>query len=338
MNRCGLHDAGDVEHRKNFTVCTHGKIRHQGKTHMTLISCTPELTLLPLDLPKTGFHQFIATWLMCIEGRYVLLDPGPSCSIPTVLAGLKEMGISSLEGVILTHIHLDHAGGIGHLLQKIPVDWVLAHPQAHRHLIDPTALWKGSLKVLGDLAQLYGPLLPVPSEILRYETDLMVGSEVLNMVETPGHAPHHLAVLWRDFLFAGEAVGVSYPSQDSPYLRPATPPTFLPDVFLASSERLQALPHLPPRICYGHFGMRDDALFWIQQGHEQTQRWLRVLEQSYTETEDEIFQRLLAEDSWFSAFHALPEDIQQRERYFVSNSIRGMGDYFRNKQSEASGA
>lgn len=298
---------------------------------MRLHPYTEELTLISLDLPRTGFRQFISTWLLDIEGRYLLVDPGPSCSIPTVLGALQARGIFQLEGVILTHIHLDHAGGIGQLLQTIPIQWVLAHPQAHRHLIDPSALWKGSLKVLGDLATLYGPLCPVPADVLRYDATITVGQDTLHIIETPGHAPHHLSVIWRDFLFAAEAVGVSYPSQDFHYMRPATPPTFLPDIFLASIQRLQASPHLPNYLCYGHFGMRDHAPSLIQQAYEQTQLWLSLLQKHYTQTEEEILQHLWANDPLFANFHRLPEDIQQRERYFVSNSIKGMSEYFASK-------
>lgn len=285
------------------------------------------LMLFDLTLPRDGFHHFISTWLLCLGERAILVDPGPARSIPALVNALEEQGVTSLEGVILTHIHMDHAGGIGDLVQALPTEWILAHPMAHKHLVDPTRLWEGSQKVLGDLTALYGPITPVPASLLRFEEALDVGEDTLLVLETPGHAPHHISIACEEGLFTGEAVGVVFPlggSHDALYLRPATPPRFRPETFLQSIRALRGLPSLPKRVCYGHYGWRDETATWLQRGEEQTLRWVDIISQHSDEDVEALFERLLEEDPWFAPFRLLPADVQKRERYFVSNSIKGM--------------
>lgn len=283
-----------------------------------------DLAVIPLNTPEQpGFRDFISAWLLRVGGEAIVVDPGPACTVPFLVETLKSLGVHQLTGAVLTHIHMDHAGGIGQLVRAMPVEWVLAHPRAHRHLLEPVRLWEGSRKVLGDLADFYGPILPVDASYLRYDELVPLGGESLQIIETPGHAPHHLSMIVRDYVFVGEAIGVVVEQEKESYQRPATPPKFLPDIFLASIERLLQA-DLPDIACFGHFGWRKNARAWMLRGLEQTQRWMEIVGRMPDATVDEVFASLLEQDPFVARYSSLPEDIQQREKYFMSNSIKGM--------------
>lgn len=295
-----------------------------------------DYTLISLELPKTGFKEFISCWLLNSAKGALLVDPGPARSIPYLLETLAARGIQRIEGVLLTHIHIDHAGGIGQLVEGIPVGWICAHPRAHKHLIDPTRLWEGSRKVLGDLADFYGPILPVPKELIRFEESIdLSNEEAITVVETPGHAPHHISFFWRTYAFVGESIGVRYPFDGQLYIRPATPPRFIPDVFLNSIERLASHPLLPSNACFGHYGLEADAKQWIQHGQEQTQLWMKVVQENISESLDGIHLALQQRDDRFALFSKLPLELQERERIFINNSIRGMRNYFQKASNQS---
>lgn len=282
------------------------------------------LELLPLDQPKTGYQQFISAWLLRHAGAALVVDPGPTRSIPALVAQLRARGVEELDGILLTHIHIDHAGGTGDLLQELPTGFVHCHERARKHLIDPTRLWEGTQKVLGALAQFYGPIQAVDEALLRTDAEFVAGDLSIEVLPTPGHAPHHQSFLVGDYLFAGEAAGVHYPHPDGPYLRPATPPRFQQDVFFASLQRLREHPRLPENICYGHFGMLPQARQQLERAEAQLTLWCEQIEAKRAETEDAIVAHLQEQDPAFALYASLPAEIQVRERYFVGNSIKGI--------------
>src|SRR6056297_1613601 len=112
------------------------------------------LTCIDLDQPDhEGFRRFISSWLHRDKRLGFLVDPGPLSTIPHLLAELDKAGVERLDLILLTHIHIDHAGGTGALLDRYPEAKVVCHPDGIPHMIDPAQLWQGSLKVLGDLAR-----------------------------------------------------------------------------------------------------------------------------------------------------------------------------------------
>jgi glyoxylase-like metal-dependent hydrolase (beta-lactamase superfamily II) len=289
------------------------------------------LYMVPLQVPIAGFENFITAWVYT-GGPVVLIDPGPSSGKEYLLQALEQIGVRELDFILLTHVHIDHSGAAGDIAKVFPRTPVVCHPKAAEHLIDPQRLWEGSLKTLGEVAQRYGPISPVPeSQVLT--VDRLSAPEIAALA-TPGHAPHHYSYFIHDLLFAGEAGGVCISLEGGGiYMRPATPPRFILEITLRSIERLIA--HRPQKICYGHVGAQTDAAALLQTGHDQLQRWARLVQpwfesapQAGEDTLSACLADLLENDPLLSGFSLLPAAEQSRERFFLLNSLRGYWGYF----------
>jgi len=284
------------------------------------------LFLVDLDLPLPGFSSFFSSWIIKKGDRGIIIDPGPTTTINILHNALQEIGIKEIDYILLTHIHLDHAGGCGDLIKIYPDSVVFCHPQAVTHLVDPANLWQGSLKVLGDLAMTYGQPSPVNEERICSEGDIIWKDCIIQSLDTPGHASHHLCFFFKNLVFAGEVAGIRLPSGNKHYIRPATPSPFRPDIALHSISLV--IERRPQLICYGHYGLLEDAVSMLQMAQDQIQLWLTIMKERKNKglnlDEEEIFAELLAKDSHLSTFHRLEPNIQKREAYFMKNSIKGM--------------
>jgi len=203
----------------------------------------------------TGFHRddFDAAYLIVQDTRAAFIDTGTNHSVPRLLAALEALGLSrqSVDWVIPTHVHLDHAGGVGALVRELPQARVLVHPRGARHLIDPSALYAGALAVYGqaEMDRNYGTLLPVEAARVVSSTDggsVTLAGRALVTIDTPGHARHHHCI-WDEASrgwFTGDTFGLSYREFDGPagaWILPTTTPVqFEPDALQASIERLMA--------------------------------------------------------------------------------------------------
>ena len=221
----------------------------------------------------TGFASFISAWLY--RGKITcLIDVGPSSTAPDLLRALQELKIDQLDYILLTHIHLDHAGAIGEIAEAFSQTPIVCHPAALSHLVDPTRLWQGSKKVLGSMALNYGPIQPVAEDRLLESNKFH--NELIIPILTPGHAAHHVSFQTDKYLFAGETGGVHIPLPENRfYLRPATPPKLFLDIALESVNALIA--SRADTICYGHFGIQKDAVKMLQTHREQLLLWERLL-------------------------------------------------------------
>jgi glyoxylase-like metal-dependent hydrolase (beta-lactamase superfamily II) len=203
----------------------------------------------------TGFQRpfFDASHLVVQDGRAAFVDVGTNASVAGLLAVLESKGIdpAAVDYVILTHVHLDHAGGAGELMRRLPAARLVVHPRGARHMIDPSALVAGASAVYGkDAVQAtFGALVPVDPERLIPAPEgfvLEVGGRPLAFLDTPGHARHHVCV-WdeasRSF-FTGDTFGLAYrelASARGPFVIPTTTPVqFEPEVLKASIDRLLA--------------------------------------------------------------------------------------------------
>jgi glyoxylase-like metal-dependent hydrolase (beta-lactamase superfamily II) len=287
-----------------------------------------DLFLIPLNLPAAGFNNFISVWLYR-DAMTCLIDVGPSTTAAALLRALDELKVNQLDYILLTHIHLDHAGAIGEIADAFPRTPIVCHQAARPHLIEPSRLWAGTKKVLGSMALSYGPIKPVAGNRLLEVDALRV--ESIKPIVTPGHAAHHVSYRTEKYLFAGEAAGVYVPlPQNRFYLRPATPPKFLLNIELQSVDSL--IDGHSDSICYAHFGIHEDAAAMLKTHRNQLLLWEKLIEEelSNCRSKDPIgacLRRVLEQDPLMADFERLAPDVQQREKYFLQNSISGYIGY-----------
>jgi len=289
-------------------------------------TCPEHLHLIPLDLPREGFHHFICSWLHVSPDLTVLVDPGPASTVSVLLKALKEKNVRRLDIILLTHIHLDHSGGTGLLLRHYPDARVVCHPKAIAHLAKPEKLWQASLRVLGDVAELYGPPEPVPERNLDAQVRIERDDHSLSGIETPGHAPHHVSFLFDDVLFIGEAAGIHFPLESGLYIRIAAPPGFSHGDYRRSLETIAGLRF--SHLCFAHYGCGADPQVLLAIALRQTGIWASVMEchrqKRGEKFEQRVMEDLLKEDPGMALYDLLPRDIQAREWFFLRNSFQGM--------------
>jgi len=219
----------------------------------------------------TGFFRprFDASHLIVENGRAAFVDVGTNHSVPRLLDALrqKNLGVDAVDWVILTHVHLDHAGGAGALLRHLPNARAVIHPRGVRHMIDPSQLIAGATAVYGaeELERSYGTLVPIPAERIDTATDghvVDLAGRELVCIDTPGHARHHLSV-WDErsrAFFPGDTFGLSYREFDTSkgaFILPTTTPVqFEPDALKASITRMLA--HAPQQMFLTHYSRVED--------------------------------------------------------------------------------
>ena len=290
------------------------------------------LYLITLVPPIPGFNDFIGIWLHRGHPSFIV-DVGPSSTADTLLQALLETQTTHLDFILLTHIHLDHAGAIGEIAERFPDTPIVCHPKGIPHMVNPERLWEGTRKTLGATALAYGPIRAVSEE--RFITADPFKSEGIEAVMTPGHAVHHVSFLSGNYLFLGETAGVclSLPNRHQ-YHRPATPPRLYLDTAIKSIETLIA--KSPSVACFSHFGLQVDAVEKLDQHRRQLLLWEEILETRLKDAgTDEFIQiclnSLLQEDPLLEGFSNLPPDIQERETFFLANSIKGFLGYLDSK-------
>jgi glyoxylase-like metal-dependent hydrolase (beta-lactamase superfamily II) len=312
------------------------------------VDTEPNLHLIDLDQDLPGQRRFISCWLSVQDDLVFIVDPGPPSTAAHLIARLEELGVSRLDFILLTHVHLDHGGCTALILDRWPEARVVCHEKGRPHLVDPTRLWEGSRAILGRKADVYGEPKPVPpAALVGFEALAARGIET---IPTPGHAAHHVAFRHGGDLFVGEAAGTfsdlgGGPAGEDYYLRPATPPRFFPDVARASLECLLALDPMPGRLLFAHHGAfagrvdrlltvaRDQLTLWVDtaQAVLADLRGLPHSEQpaDHEDLMDLITGRLARVDSHFARGADLPADIRARETDFTRQTLRGILEYLR---------
>lgn len=246
--------------------------------------CGPGLYAL-----DTGYvrPRFDACYLVVDNGRAAFIDTGTALAAPRCLAALQALGLQrdAVDWVIPTHVHLDHAGGCGQLMQALPNARLLVHPRGARHLIDPSVLWQSTVAVYGEAEARasYGEVLPVDASRVMLSDDGMrigVGGRELLLIDTPGHARHHHCI-WdassRGW-FVGDTFGLCYPefaAADAPcVLLAATPTQFDPEAWQHSLDRLLATS--PQQVYVTHYGPVGQVPLLARRLKEQIDRFVAL--------------------------------------------------------------
>ena len=234
----------------------------------------------------------MAAALLESNGHRAIIDPGPASTLVRLRELLNAHGLSAgdLDAIVLTHIHLDHAGATGSLVRENPRLAVYVHKNGAPHVVDPSKLLASAGRLWGDdLPRLFGETLPVPAENLRIleggET-LTLGARKLDVVYTPGHASHHVSYFDDDagVAFVGDTAGIRI--ENGPFVLPATPP---PDIDLELWEASFAaiLKRRPGRLFLTHFGYAHDPAAHIADYRERLHRWAAVVEEILRSASDD---------------------------------------------------
>lgn len=244
-----------------------------------------------IDTFMGGRERYTAAYLVNAS-EPALIETGPGTSVEPVTRALDALGIGSdaLAHIILTHIHLDHAGGVGALAVAFPRATVWVHERGARHLVEPARLVASATRVYGAdrMTTLFGPVVPVPSDRLRVfvgDTSLDLGGRSLLALDTPGHASHHLAIVdsATGVVFTGDALGIHVPAL--PILRPATPPPdFDLELAVASVERIRSVD--PSTLLFAHFGPITDVDRTCDLAVKQLRSWTMTVQRAMEGTDD----------------------------------------------------
>lgn len=237
-----------------------------------------------LDDLWMGRPRSIGTALVESDRHCALVDPGPGSTLEHLRAALRGRGLSvnDIDALLLTHIHLDHAGASGALVRENPRLTVYVHKLGAPHVIDPSRLLASAARLWpDDLQRLFGETLPVPAENLRIleggET-LTFGKRKLEVVYTPGHASHHVSYFdnLEGVVFVGDTAGVRIEGND--YIMPATPPPDI-DLRIWDDSFAAILARKPARLFLTHFGFSDKPAEHIALFRERLHRWAAATEE-----------------------------------------------------------
>jgi glyoxylase-like metal-dependent hydrolase (beta-lactamase superfamily II) len=247
--------------------------------------------VLEIDTLLGGWERVTAGYL--IEGpEPVLIETGSQSSVPVLLAALGKVGVGpdDLAGIAVTHIHLDHAGGVGDVARAFPSATVYVHEKGARHLADPSRLIDSAARVYGPLLDsLYGRMDPTDATRLHVVADgeeIAVGpGRTLVAVDSPGHAKHHVGFhdSQSGVLFAGDAIGVRLP--DAGVLRPATPPPDF-DLDLALNSLRKFAARRPSALALAHYGLLESPEELLAEADDTLRQWAETAETAYREGAD----------------------------------------------------
>lgn len=295
-----------------------------------------------------GLDHLFGGWLVRIpctqapNGEFVaLIDVGTTAAGPAFVKKLQLEGIKHIDLILLSHIHVDHAGALAEVMRTYPEAKAVCHTKGVRHLVDPSRLWESTQEVMTELSSMYGKPEPVdeerlipfsPEELTKLpQTALDYAFPTIEVMAVPGHAPHSLFFSLAGYYFIGEAACCTFESQDRIYFRAATPPRFEMPVFLESINKLLDLPQRPAFA--GHSDKAYPSAWLLQRSREQLWRWLDLLtplseplpHPNQEAVLDSMLEVLLKGDPDIGPLGAWSEE--KWDIFFHKNSILGFWDY-----------
>ena len=296
-----------------------------------------------IDDNWVGRARSIATALVESDGHRAIVDPGPGSTLDTLRKQLRAHGVSvnELEAILLTHIHLDHAGATGALVRENPKLAVYVHKLGAPHMIDPSKLLASAARLWpNDLRQLFGEALPVPADNLRILEGgemIALGPRKIAVAYTPGHASHHVSYFENreGVAFVGDTAGIRIEGHS--YVMPATPP---PDIDLENWESSFAtiLERKPTRLFLTHFGFSENPPAHIAQFRERLHRWMAITEEILHSARNDAaaMERFMSTMRAEIAQHLPAEEVEQYVRTAGLNlSFLGLARHARKRAQAA---
>lgn len=283
------------------------------------------------------------TALYHLDGpRPALIESGPGSSIDNISAGLEEAGVDHLDWIILTHIHLDHAGAVGHLAKRFPEARVIVRQEGAPHLVDPSRLWASASRLYPDMERLWGEMLPVDEDrIVAVAEDGVVADlgdgRSIEAHYAPGHAKHQMALLdpSRGDLFTGDAIGVFLPG--SPVMRPATPP---PDFDLERTiETVEDLRKLNAvRVFPTHFGPIPEPDLAFDEAILRFEQWVEIAKRVFAAGGDTTAIATEFRRQRDDLYRGVPDDLVQKFNNTTSYDLNAAGIFRYLKEGEKTSA
>jgi glyoxylase-like metal-dependent hydrolase (beta-lactamase superfamily II) len=280
-----------------------------------------------IDTRMVGRYLVTSAYLVEAE-EPALIETGPTTSADAVARGLDALGMTAdqLAHIVVTHIHLDHAGGAGTLARRYPAATIWVHGRGAPHLADPTRLVASTARTYGPdrMREFFGDVLPIPSDRLRTMADgdrVRFGNRSVGVLETPGHASHHVCLVdsLTGALFAGDALGVHLP--DVRVLRPATPPPEF-DIELACASIDRIAERAPAMLLLSHFGPVENPSAICSLAIERIRRWGEIVRLALEADDDvERISALLEAQGGREYLEDSGQPIDM-ERYDVLSSVR----------------
>lgn len=308
---------------------------------------------VPQNIP--GLDGIFGGWLVRIKnpeaphGEFVaLVDVGTSAPAGDFVKALQMEGIKHIDLILLSHIHVDHAGALAEVLEAFPAAKAVCHEKGVRHLVNPERLWKSTKEVMTDLADMYGEPKPVPeNKLIGFSSETLSPLPActlpyefpqLEVMAVPGHAPHSLFFSLGGYYFIGEAACCTFEHNERVYFRAATPTRFELPVFVKSIDKLLNLPQRPAFA--GHSPNAYPSAWLLSRSREQLFRWHDLLRPNawpkQNEDEATYLSRLL--DIVLKGDADLgPLGVWCTEKwdaFFHQNSILGFVDYIRRTEAD----
>lgn len=290
-----------------------------------------------IDLKPVRIENFIASYVLRGADSAAVIETGPTCSIPNLLMGLREIGIvnEDVSYVAVSHIHIDHAGGAGTLLQYLPNAKLLVHTKGAPHMINPEKLWKASKQVLGEVAIVYEEIQPIPENRVITPVDGTIidlgGGVQLKLLETLGHASHHLGFFENAGMgiFQGDAAGIYIPQLDVTI--PTTPAPFHLGMTLASIQKIVDM--TPKWLYYTHFGPVDNAVNRLKAYTMQLKLWEKTVSEALNEGDSlqVMYEKILENDQQMRMAAEFIENHMVLRRGVVMQNIQGFVEYLKKK-------
>ncbi|MDR0797258.1 MAG: MBL fold metallo-hydrolase [Nitrososphaerota archaeon] len=290
-----------------------------------------------IDLETGNYKNFIGSYVLKTAKKIVLIETGPTNSVPNLLGGLAELKVNlkDIDTIAITHIHLDHGGGVGTLLKHLPNAKVLVHPKGVSHIVDPEKLWASSQSVLGSVSVVFGKPEPVPQDRIFSMTEGTIDLDdegKLTVLETLGHASHNLSFHenFNNGIFSGDTAGTFFPEFN--IVTPTSPPPFYLEAAIASLDKLISC--RPSALYYSHFGKADDAIRRLRGYRAQLLMWNTIVQNAVEQNKsfEQITECVLAEDPLMNTISSFLRGHDIYSKTAIENSICGFVEYAKKAQ------